>query len=106
MVRSDSAVRLVRRNVTAPRARLWGAEVRPLLAAIAGPPPARPRWRPWQVLGGPGTGKTALLVDLAAGRIAAGAHPAGGVVLTHNQQAAARQGPPRTAPLGGPRRPA
>ncbi|WP_280204010.1 ATP-dependent helicase, partial [Nocardia farcinica] len=88
-MRSDSAVRLVRRNVTAPRARLWGAEVRPLLAAIAGPPPARPRWRPWQVLGGPGTGKTALLVDLAAGRIAAGADPASVLVLTHSKQAAA-----------------
>ncbi|WP_425300281.1 hypothetical protein, partial [Nocardia farcinica] len=100
MVRSDSAVRLVRRNVTAPRARLWGAEVRPLLAAIAGPPPARPRWRPWQVLGGPGTGKTALLVDLAAGRIAAGPPPGPRRGHTPTQQAGARQPAPRTAREG------
>ncbi|WP_324190117.1 PD-(D/E)XK nuclease family protein [Nocardia farcinica] len=94
-------MRLVRRNVTAPRARLWGAEVRPLLAAIAGPPPARPRWRPWQVLGGPGTGKTALLVDLAAGRIAAGADPASVLVLTHSKQAAADLRDAVTARLAG-----
>ncbi|MGV9613361.1 ATP-dependent helicase [Nocardia xishanensis] len=88
-MRSDSAVRLVRRNATAPRARLWGAEVRPLLEAMAGAAPARPGWRPWQVLGGPGTGKTALLTDLAATRIAAGADPESVLLLTHSKQAAA-----------------
>ncbi|MEU2253287.1 ATP-dependent helicase [Nocardia xishanensis] len=88
-MRSDSAVRLVRRNATAPRARLWGAEVRPLLEAMAAAAPARPGWRPWQVLGGPGTGKTALLTDLAATRIAAGADPESVLLLTHSKQAAA-----------------
>lgn len=89
VVRSDSAVRLVRRTVTPPGVRLWGAELRPLFEAIAGPPAPRPRWQPWQVLGGPGTGKTSLLVDLAAGRIAAGADPESVLVLTHAKNAAA-----------------
>ncbi len=82
-------MRLVRRTVTPPGARLWGAELRPLFEAVAGPPAARPRWQPWQVLGGPGTGKTSLLVDLAAGRIAAGADPESVLVLTHAKNAAA-----------------
>jgi len=41
------------------------------------------------VLGGPGTGKTALLVDLAAGRIADGVDPESVLVLTHAKHAAA-----------------
>ncbi|QIS24581.1 AAA family ATPase [Nocardia terpenica] len=47
-------------------------------------------WRPWQVLGGPGTGKTALLIDVAADRIAAGADPESVLVLTHSKAAALR----------------
>ncbi|MCP2274717.1 UvrD-like helicase C-terminal domain-containing protein [Nocardia amikacinitolerans] len=101
VVRSDSAVRLVRRNATAPRARLWGADVRPLLEATAGPAPARQGWRPWQVLGGPGTGKTALLTDLAAARIAAGADPESVLLLTHSKQAAATVRDAITARLSG-----
>ncbi|WP_433711262.1 PD-(D/E)XK nuclease family protein [Nocardia sp. CA-084685] len=88
VVRSDSAVRLVRRNVAAPPARTWGADVRALFDAAATVGPIRPDWRPWQVLGGPGTGKTALLIDLAADRIAAGADPESVLVLTHSKQAA------------------
>lgn len=88
VVRSDGAVRLVRRNVVAPRPRDWGADVRALLDAAAADGAARPGWRPWQVLGGPGAGKTALLVDIAAGRIAAGADPESVLVLTHSKQAA------------------
>ncbi|MET7769657.1 ATP-dependent DNA helicase [Nocardia sp. NPDC005366] len=81
-------MRLVRRNAAAPGARLWGAEVRPLFEANAEGGPIRPGWRPWQVLGGPGTGKTALLIDLAAERIAAGVDPESVLVLTHSKQAA------------------
>ncbi|WP_245545928.1 ATP-dependent helicase [Nocardia higoensis] len=97
-------MRLVRRTVTPPGARLWGAELRPLLEAVAGPPAPRPRWQPWQVLGGPGTGKTSLLVDLAAGRIAAGADPESVLVLTHAKHAAAAVRDAVTARLseGGP----
>ncbi|KIA60505.1 ATP-dependent helicase [Nocardia vulneris] len=101
-MRSDSAVRLVRRNVAAPRPRVWGADVRVLLDAAAAGGPTRPGWRPWQVLGGPGTGKTALLVDLAAGRIAAGADPESVLVLTHSKQAASTVRDAITARLAGP----
>nr|WP_280419417.1 PD-(D/E)XK nuclease family protein [Nocardia carnea] len=43
----------------------------------------------WRVLGGPGTGKSALLVDVAAARIAGGADPESVLLLTHSKQAAA-----------------
>ncbi|WP_433759357.1 PD-(D/E)XK nuclease family protein [Nocardia sp. CA-135398] len=102
MVRSDSAVRLVRRNVAAPPARTWGADVRALFDAAATVGPIRPDWRPWQVLGGPGTGKTALLIDLAAERIAAGANPESVLVLTHSKQAASTVRDAITARLTDP----
>nr|WP_281032776.1 ATP-dependent DNA helicase [Nocardia asiatica] len=95
-------MRLVRRNVVAPRPRDWGADVRALLDAAAEAGPARPGWRPWQVLGGPGTGKTALLVDLAAERIAAGADPDSVLVLTHSKQAAGAVRDAITTRLSGP----
>lgn len=79
-------MRLVRRGETAPRPREWGAGVRTLFSAGA----ADPGWRPWQVLGGPGTGKTSLLIDLAADRVAAGADPESILVLTHSKSAALR----------------
>ncbi|MBB5912248.1 superfamily I DNA/RNA helicase/RecB family exonuclease [Nocardia transvalensis] len=77
-------MRLVRRGEPATRAREWGAEVRPLFTGVA----AEAGWRPWQVLGGPGTGKTALLTDIAADRISGGADPESVLVLTHSKQAA------------------
>ncbi|WP_442943113.1 PD-(D/E)XK nuclease family protein [Nocardia sp. NBC_00565] len=101
VVRSDSAVRLVRRNVAAPPARAWGADVRALFDAAATVGPMRPGWRPWQLLGGPGTGKTALLIDLAAERIAAGADPESVLVLTHSKQAASAVRDAITARLSG-----
>ncbi|MEU1984965.1 PD-(D/E)XK nuclease family protein [Nocardia sp. NPDC019395] len=45
--------------------------------------------RIWRVLGGPGTGKSALLVDVAVARIAGGADPESVLLLTHSKQAAA-----------------
>jgi superfamily I DNA/RNA helicase len=102
VVRSDSAVRLVRRNVAAPRPRVWGAEVRALFDAQATVGPIRPGWRPWQVLGGPGAGKTTLLIDLAAERIAAGADPESVLVLTHSKQAASAVRDAVTARLADP----
>ncbi|MFR9751260.1 ATP-dependent helicase [Nocardia sp. 004] len=101
VVRSDSAVRLVRRTVRAPRPRAWGADVRALVDAPAEPEPPHRGWRPWQVLGGPGTGKTTLLVDIAAGRIAAGADPESVLVLTHSKQAAGALRDAITARLSG-----
>ncbi|MGK8525388.1 ATP-dependent helicase [Nocardia asteroides] len=102
VVRSDGAVRLVRRNVVAPRPRDWGADVRALLDAAAEAGPAHPGWRPWQVLGGPGTGKTTLLVDIAAGRIAAGADPGSVLLLTHSKPAASAVRDAITTRLSGP----
>ncbi|MEV0297901.1 PD-(D/E)XK nuclease family protein [Nocardia sp. NPDC050710] len=95
-------MRLVRRNATAPGARLWGAEVRALFEATAAVGPIRPGWRPWQVLGGPGTGKTALLIDLAAERIAAAADPESVLLLTHSKQAASAVRDAITARLADP----
>ncbi|WP_433200559.1 PD-(D/E)XK nuclease family protein [Nocardia sp. CA-107356] len=95
-------MRLVRRNVAAPPALAWGADVRALFDAAATVGPIRPGWRPWQVLGGPGTGKTALLIDLAAARIAAGADPESVLVLTHSKQAASAVRDSITARLSGP----
>ncbi|MGF0317009.1 ATP-dependent helicase [Nocardia fluminea] len=79
----------MRRTTRAPRPRAWGASVRALFAEQAQPAPPRPGWRPWQVMGGPGTGKTALLVDLVTARIVDGADPASVLVLTHTKHAAA-----------------
>ncbi len=82
-------MRLVRRTTRAPRPRAWGASASALFAEQAQPAPPRPGWRPWQVLGGPGTGKTALLVDLVTARIVDGADPESVLVLTHTKHAAA-----------------
>nr|WP_280182772.1 PD-(D/E)XK nuclease family protein [Nocardia cyriacigeorgica] len=102
MVRSDNAVRLVRRKVAAPGPRVWSAEVRALFATAADPGSLRPGTGVWHVLGGPGTGKTALLVDLAADRIAAGADPESVLLLTHSKNAAAVVRDAITARLSAP----
>ncbi len=78
------AARLVGRTERPAADRTWPDDVQRLFADA----PPTPRWRPWQVLGGPGTGKTALLVDLAVHRIASGAHPESVLVLTHSRRAA------------------
>ncbi|MEU7764268.1 ATP-dependent DNA helicase [Nocardia sp. NPDC049190] len=62
----------------------------------------RPGWQPWQVLGGPGTGKTALLVDVAAARIAAGVDPESVLVLAHSKQAVRALRDAITLRLAGP----
>lgn len=82
-------MRLVRRKAAAPRARTWGADLGALFGtatAVTGTQPGASRM--WRVLGGPGTGKTALLVDVAAARIAGGAEPESVLLLTHSKQAA------------------
>nr|WP_241385904.1 ATP-dependent DNA helicase [Rhodococcus sp. CH91] len=78
------AARLVRRPGTAQEPRTWPDEVR----VVFDDAPPSLRWRPWQVLGGPGTGKTSLLVDLAVHRIANGADPESVLILTHSRRAA------------------
>ncbi len=89
VVRSDRPVRLVRRRTSAPRARTWGAGIRALFAPTPATPTQSGSGRLWRVLGGPGTGKSALLIDVAAARIAGGADPESVLLLTHSKQAAA-----------------
>ncbi|MFB7875778.1 ATP-dependent helicase [Nocardia sp. NPDC056064] len=90
----------MRRTTRAPRPRAWGAAVRALFDEQAQPAPARPGWSPWQVLGGPGTGKTALLVDLVTARVRAGADAESVLVLTHTKHAAAALRDAITTQLG------
>ncbi|MCE5291736.1 MAG: ATP-dependent helicase [Nocardiaceae bacterium] len=81
---SAPSVNLVRPRLVEAPPREWGPDVRALFADHE----VRPGWRPWQVLGGPGTGKTALIADLAVHRLAAGADPESVLVLTANKRAA------------------
>ncbi|KAA0024036.1 ATP-dependent helicase [Antrihabitans cavernicola] len=78
------SMRLVHRRRSAAPRRLWNADVRDLLIAD-GPVGG---WAPWHVLGGPGTGKTAMLTDLAVERIVAGGDPESVLVLTQSRRAA------------------
>lgn len=79
---------LMRRPLREFSGRVWGPEVAPLLTAAVGAR-GRPSRRPWQVLGGPGTGKTSLIVDLAASRIGGpDGDPESILVLTHSRRAA------------------
>ncbi|WP_137724396.1 ATP-dependent helicase [Prescottella subtropica] len=82
-------------RTTVPSARLVGRAAASAAARTWAPGPARiltdappgHGWHPWQILGGPGTGKTSLLVDAAAARIAAGADPESVLVLTQSRRA-------------------
>lgn len=58
-------------------------------------------WNPWQILGGPGTGKTSLLVDVAVDRISGGADAESVLVLTQSRRAATRVREEITAGLIG-----
>lgn len=71
--------RLVRTPVTGTPSFTWDASARRLLAAPDG-------FR--RVLGGPGTGKTALLASAASRRIAEGADPESVLILTTSRKAA------------------
>ncbi|MFC9787787.1 ATP-dependent helicase [Rhodococcus sp. NPDC127528] len=76
---------LVRRPAEPAEPRTWGPDVQRIAAELTG----RSARRPWQVLGGPGTGKTSLLVDLAVSRIAGpDGDPESVLVLTHSRKAA------------------
>ncbi|GAB4588389.1 hypothetical protein Ntsu_62210 [Nocardia sp. IFM 10818] len=77
-------MQLVRRVEAVSRPREWDAAIAPLLTGLE----IDPGWRPWQVLGGPGTGKTALLIDIAASRMLAGEDPDSVLVLTYSKRAA------------------
>ncbi|MBW4719330.1 ATP-dependent helicase [Saccharothrix obliqua] len=70
---------LVRRERVAPARRAWSAPARAVFEHTGGP---------LRVLGGPGTGKTTLLAEVAADRVRRGAHPESVLVLTANRRAA------------------
>ncbi|WP_157108816.1 ATP-dependent helicase, partial [Aldersonia kunmingensis] len=82
--RDAYATRLIRRPSPTSAQREWDGEARQLLDSA----PDAGGWLPWQVLGGPGTGKTALLTDFAVGRIADGTDPESVLLLTHSRSAA------------------
>ncbi|SDH77169.1 Superfamily I DNA or RNA helicase [Rhodococcus triatomae] len=101
-------MRLVRRQTRVQEPREWDpAALRVLEDTGAGGPRLGGGWRPWQVLGGPGTGKTALVVDSAVRRILAGADPESVLVLVHSRRAAVAVREQITAALtaGGAGRP-
>lgn len=85
------AATLVRAPKIARPARVWTGAAAQLLAsnpdAKAEAAAGGPRWNPWQVLGGPGTGKTSLVADYAVSRIATG-DPESVLVLTQSKRAA------------------
>ncbi|WP_072806668.1 ATP-dependent helicase [Rhodococcoides yunnanense] len=77
-------------RIAAPR-RSWAGSAARLLAndadAVSAAAEGASSWNPWQVLGGPGTGKTALIADYAVSRITAG-DPESVLVLTQSKRAA------------------
>ncbi|MBB3661809.1 superfamily I DNA/RNA helicase/RecB family exonuclease [Prauserella sediminis] len=79
MSRSGLNARLVRPSVPAVPAHVWEPEVARLFEAPAGFV---------RVVGGPGTGKTALTAELAAERIRGGADPESILVVTSSRRAA------------------
>lgn len=72
-----------------PSARTWdGAAARLLDAPLPG---GGRDWQPTRITGGPGTGKTALVVDVAVSRLtAAGADPESVLLLASDRRAAVR----------------
>lgn len=100
--RGNGGIRLVRRPQQDVAHRSWPERCGALFETGSGDA------RPWQVLGGPGTGKTALIADLALARMTApGQDPESVLVLTHSRQAAVDMREQVTAGLlgtaGGPR---
>ncbi len=82
LVRTPKVARAPR-SWTGAAAALLGSEDDVVSAAAGG----APAWRPWQVVGGPGTGKSALVSDYAISRIATG-DPESVLVLTQSKRAA------------------
>lgn len=84
--------RLVHRAAPSLVPRKWDAAAAQLFAEPADDPFmlafGGEQWNPWQVLGGPGTGKSSLLVDLAVDKISGGEDPESVLVLTQSRRAA------------------
>jgi len=98
-VQVQTQVRLVRAPGDAAVPRQWERSAAELVAA---PPSGPPGWDPVQVLGGPGTGKTALLVDVGVSRLRTpGTDPESVLVLVGSKQAARTVREQITAQLTG-----
>ncbi len=89
--RQGNATTLVREPVAVASPRSWSGPAQALLAgdldSISAVSVGEPSWRPWQVLGGPGTGKSALLADYAVSRVVS-TDPESVLVLTQSKRAA------------------
>ncbi|OZE20949.1 ATP-dependent DNA helicase [Rhodococcus sp. 05-2254-6] len=89
--RHGATVTLVRAPKVARPAREWTGSAARLLSSTpdsaAEAATGAPRWNPWQILGGPGTGKTSLVADYAVSRIVTG-DPESVLVLTQSKRAA------------------
>ena len=79
--------RLVAAHGAAGIEREWPSQVRKVIDDVQRSPDAR-AWRPYRVHGGPGTGKTALVVDAAVARLStAGVDPESVLVIAPSRRA-------------------
>ncbi|GAB06722.1 AAA family ATPase [Gordonia amarae] len=79
--------RLVAAHGSAGTEREWPSQVRTVIGDVQRPPDAR-AWRPYRVHGGPGTGKTALVVDAAVARLSTpGVDPESVLVVAPSRRA-------------------
>ncbi|MGA9873434.1 MAG: UvrD-helicase domain-containing protein, partial [Rhodococcus sp. (in: high G+C Gram-positive bacteria)] len=89
--RRSGVATLVRTPKVAVARRIWSGPAARLLASatdvVSEASGGAPAWRPWQVVGGPGAGKSALMADYAVSRIVAG-DPESVLVLTQSKRAA------------------
>ncbi|KQU53591.1 ATP-dependent DNA helicase [Rhodococcus sp. Leaf278] len=89
--RHGATVTLVRAPKVDLPARTWAGAAARLLSSrpnsASEAAQGAPRWNPWQILGGPGTGKTSLVADYAVSRIVSG-DPESVLVLTQSKRAA------------------
>ncbi|GAA2370334.1 MULTISPECIES: ATP-dependent helicase [Gordonia] len=82
------STRLVAAPAPADGVRSWPASASAVIGGRHRADPSRP-WRPWRVHGGPGTGKTSLIVDAAVARLLdPEVHPESVLVLAANRRAA------------------
>ncbi|OZF07222.1 ATP-dependent DNA helicase [Rhodococcus sp. 15-1189-1-1a] len=89
--RHAGAATLVRAPKVAVPRRTWTGSAAHMLTgrtdAVSAAVDGAPAWQPWQVIGGPGTGKSSLVADYAVSRIVAG-DPEAVLVLTQSKRAA------------------
>ncbi|AZG48581.1 ATP-dependent helicase [Gordonia insulae] len=81
--------RLIATRAADDRVRIWPPDVQAVIGGAAAADPGQP-WSPVRVHGGPGTGKTSLIVDAAVSRLLRpGVDPESVLVLASSRRAAA-----------------